>query len=59
MIVLPDEDMDALKGINEDLSQDGHYITSLNRSKSLLWVIPVARAGERIQTYRPKASPGR
>jgi len=59
MIVLPEEDMDALKGINEDLSQDGHYITSLNRSKSLFWVIPVARAGERIQTYRPKASPGR
>jgi hypothetical protein len=53
MVVLPDNDMDALKGINEDLSKDGAYVTSLNHSKSLLWVIPVAKGGERIQAFRP------
>jgi hypothetical protein len=53
MVVLPDNDMEAFKGMNEDLSKDGQYITSLNHSKSLLWVIPVAKAGERIQAYRP------
>jgi hypothetical protein len=53
MIVLPDNDMAALRGKNEDLTRQGQYITSLNGSKSLLWVIPVAGAGERIQGYRP------
>src|SRR5215831_976508 len=53
MVVLPDNDMEAFKGMNEDMSKDGQYITSLNQSKSLLWVIPVAKAGERIQAYRP------
>ena len=51
MIVLPDDAMEAFKGMNEDLSKDGPYITSLNQSTSLLWVIPVAKAGERIQAY--------
>jgi hypothetical protein len=55
MVVLPDNDMQAFKGINDDFSNDGQYITSLNRSKSLLWVIPVAKAGERIQPSRPTA----
>ena len=55
MIVLPDENMDALKGINQDLSKDGQYITSLNHSPSLLWVIPVARGGERIKAYQPES----
>jgi len=61
MIVLPDDDMEAFKGLNEDLSRDGQYITSLNHSKSLLWVILVAKGGERIQAYRPtaKTSAGR
>ena len=53
MVVLPDNDMEAFKGMNEDLSKDGQYITSLNHSTSLLWVIPVAKGGERIQAYRP------
>jgi hypothetical protein len=53
MVVLPDDDTQALQGINEDLSKDGQYVTSLNGSKSLLWVIPVGRGGERIQAYRP------
>jgi len=56
MVVLPDNDMDAFRGLNEDLSKDGEYVTSLNQSKSFLWVIPVARAGERIQAYRPGAA---
>ena len=53
MVVLPDNDMEALTGINEDLSKGGEYVTSLNHSKSLLWVIPVAKGGERIQPFRP------
>jgi hypothetical protein len=53
MVALPDSDMDAFRGVNEDLSKDGDYVTSLNHSKSLLWIIPVARAGERIRAYRP------
>jgi len=56
MVALPDNDMDAFRGSNEDLSKDGDYITSLNGSKSLLWIIPVARAGERIKAYRPDAT---
>jgi hypothetical protein len=52
MVVLPDDDMDAFRGLNEDLSKDGDYVTSLNRSNSLLWAIPVARGGERIKAYR-------
>jgi hypothetical protein len=56
MVVLPDNDMDAFRGSSEDLSKDGDYVTSLNHSKSLLWVIPVARAGERIKAFRPDAT---
>ena len=59
MIVLPDNDQAALKGINEDLSKDGEYITSLNNSKSLLWVIPVAKPGERIRSYKPGEAKGK
>ena len=53
MIVLPDSDMAALQGINQDLSQDGAYVTSINNSPSLLWVIPVGKKGERIKSYPP------
>src|SRR6266481_5478169 len=53
MIVLPDSDMAALRGINQDLSQDGAYVTSINNSPSLLWVIPVGKKGERIKSYPP------
>ncbi len=55
MVVLPDDDMDAFRGVSEDLSKDGAYVTSLNHAKSLMWIIPVARAGERIKAYRPNA----
>ena len=57
MVVLPDSDMTALRGINQDLSKDGEYVTSLNHSSSLLWVIPVAKGGERIKSYRPEQNP--
>jgi hypothetical protein len=56
MVVLPDKDMDAFRGMSEDLSRDGDYVTSLNQSESLIWIIPVARAGERIKAYRPNAT---
>ena len=56
MVVLPDADMDAFRGANEDLSKDGDYVTSLNGSKSLMWIVPVARAGDRITEYRPNAT---
>ena len=54
MVVLPDNDMEALKGMNEDLSNDSAYVTSLNHSKSLLLVVPVAKPGERIQPFLPR-----
>ena len=53
MMVLPDSDVAALRDINQDLSQDGAYVTSLNGSPSLLWVIPVGKKGERIKSYPP------
>ncbi len=56
MVVLPDNDVAAFQGVNEDLSNAGDYVTSLNHSKSLLWVIPVAGAGERIRAYRPEGA---
>jgi hypothetical protein len=56
MVVLPDDDTSALSGMNRDLSRDGAYVTSLNHSNSLLWVIPVARGGERIEARRPEVS---
>lgn len=56
MVVRPDRDMNTFRGVNEGLSKDGDYVTSLNHAKSLLWVIPVARGGERINAYRPNAT---
>jgi hypothetical protein len=41
--------------VSEDLSKAGDYVTSSNQSKNLIWIIPVARAGERIKAYRPNA----
>ena len=53
MIVLPDSDVAALRHITQDLSQSGAYVTSINGSPSLLWVIPVGKKGERIKSYPP------
>ena len=51
MVVLPDSAKDALRGINQDLSNNLPY-TSLLSSADLatpLWVIPVANCGDRIK----------
>jgi hypothetical protein len=51
MVVLPDAAKAALGGVNRDLSQDLPYISFLNASpdSTPLWVIPVAKGGERIK----------
>ena len=51
MIVLPDTARDALRGINQDLSNNQPYVTFLGPShdSTPLWVIPVAQGGERIK----------
>src|SRR6516164_664888 len=51
MVVLPDSAKDALRGINQDLSNNLPY-TSLLSSADVatpLWVIPVAKGGDRIK----------
>src|SRR6185369_15851543 len=51
MVVLPDSAKDALRGINQDLSNDLPY-TSLLSSADVatpLWVIPVAKGGDMIK----------
>jgi hypothetical protein len=51
MIVLPDSAKDALRGINQDLSNNQPY-TSLLSSADVatpIWVIPVAKGGDRIK----------
>ena len=52
MIVLPDADKEALQDVNHDLSNNMAYVTAL-KSSSPLWVIPVAKAHERIKAYKP------
>jgi hypothetical protein len=52
MIVLPDADKDALREVNQDISNNTAYVTAL-KSSSPLWVIPVAKAHERIKAYTP------
>jgi pyruvate/2-oxoglutarate dehydrogenase complex dihydrolipoamide dehydrogenase (E3) component len=50
MIVLPDSAKDALRGINQDLSNNQPY-TSLLSSADVatpIWIIPVAKGGHRI-----------
>jgi hypothetical protein len=52
MIVLPDANKDALQDVNHDISNDMAYVTAL-KSSSPLWVIPVAKAHERIKAFKP------
>ena len=54
MIVLPDDaEKSALRDINQDLTTNMPYTTILNQQAGLpLWVIPVARSGERIEPHR-------
>ena len=55
MIVLPDEvEKSALRDINQDLTTNMPYTTILNKQAGLsLWIIPVARSGERIHPDKP------
>ncbi len=51
MVVLPDSAKDALRGINQDLSNNQPYISLLNSADvaTPIWVIPVAKGGDRIK----------
>jgi hypothetical protein len=56
MVVLPDSAKEALRGINQDLSNNQPY-TSLLSSADVatpIWVIPVAKSGARIKEEPPK-----
>jgi hypothetical protein len=55
MIVLPDDaEKSALRDINQDLTTNTPYTTILNKEAGLpIWVIPVARSGERIDPHKP------
>src|SRR5713226_3204873 len=51
MMVLPDTAQEALRGINQDLSNNLPYITRLNSSADAtpIWVVPVAKGSDRIK----------
>jgi hypothetical protein len=51
MIVLPDSAKDALRGINQDLSNNQPYASLLSSADvaTPIWVIPVAKGGNRIK----------
>jgi hypothetical protein len=51
MVVLPDSAKDALRGINQDLSNNEPYISLLSSADvtTPLWVIPVAKGGDRTK----------
>jgi hypothetical protein len=56
MVVLPDSAKEALRGINQDLSNNEPYVTLLNSAAAStpLWVIPVAKSGEWTNEERLK-----
>ena len=56
MVVLPDSAKDALRGINQDLSNDQPYTSFLSSADvaTPLWVIPVAKGGELIKEVPAK-----
>ena len=51
MVVIPDSARDALRGINQDISNNQPYTTLLNSADvaTPLWVIPFATGGNRIK----------
>jgi hypothetical protein len=51
MVVLPDSAKDALRGINQDLSNNQPYTSLLSSADGAtpIWVIPVAKGGNRIK----------
>ena len=54
MMVLPDTAQDALRGINQDMSDNLPYTTRLNSSADAtsILVVPVANGGDRIKRSR-------
>jgi hypothetical protein len=50
MVVLPDSAKDALRSINQDMSNNQPYTSLLSRADvaTPIWVIPVAKGGDRI-----------
>jgi hypothetical protein len=50
MMVLPDTAQPALRGVNQDLSNNLPYITRLSSASDAtsVWVVPVAKGGDRI-----------
>jgi hypothetical protein len=51
MVVLPDAAKDALRGINQDLHNNRPYTTLYGPADiaTPLWVIPIAKGGDRIK----------
>jgi hypothetical protein len=56
MVVLPDSAKNALRGINQDISNNQPYTTLLSSADvaTPLWVVPVAKGGNRIKEETPK-----
>jgi hypothetical protein len=56
MVVLPDSAKDALRDINQDLSNNRPYISLLSSADvaTPIWVIPVAKGGDRIKEVQAK-----
>ena len=56
MVVVPDSAKDALGGINQDLSNNQPYTTLLSSADPAtpLWVIPIAKGGNRINEESAK-----
>jgi len=56
MVVLPDSAKDALRGINQDLSNSQPYTSVLSSADvaTPIWVIPVAGGGDRIKAVPAK-----
>jgi len=56
MMVLPDSAQEALRGMNQDLSNNLPYTTRLNSAADAtsVWVVPVAKGGDRIKEEPPQ-----
>ena len=51
MLVVPDSARDALRGINQDMSNNQPYPSLLSSADvaTPIWVVPVAKGGDRIK----------
>jgi hypothetical protein len=55
MLIVPDKDQAALRGINQDMANGLPYTTILNPKAGVaLWVIPIVKPGERIEAVTPE-----